>query len=72
MIEIIKRGTKQIIDCGVCGCKFSFDNEDIIYGSTNVSVSGAFIPVVSSYIDCPQCGNSINVKSININDDEEE
>lgn len=67
MIEIIKCGTKQVIDCGVCGCKFSFDNEDIIYGSANVS--GTFVPIVSSYINCPQCGNSIDVKPININEE---
>lgn len=70
MIEIIKRGTKQIVDCNICGCKFSFGNEDIIYGSANTLVSGAFIPVVSSYINCPQCGNSIDVKPININEEE--
>lgn len=51
MIKIIERGTKQTLICENCGCKFSFDEED------------AYTPYVgaSSFIECPQCHESIKI-----------
>jgi hypothetical protein len=30
MIEIIKRGTKHTTVCAECGCKFSYEDEDVL------------------------------------------
>ena len=29
MIKIIKEGTRKIAKCSVCGCEFSYEEEDI-------------------------------------------
>lgn len=47
MIEIIERGTKKIAKCPYCGCRFSYEEEDVIGVS------------VSSHVDCPQCKKAI-------------
>ena len=56
MIKIIERGTKTIGECENCGCRFSYENEDI-------KVSGPHsmdkLQTRKSYIVCPQCGKEI-------------
>lgn len=53
MREIIKRGTKEVTTCKVCGCKFSYEEEDV------------FIDDISNYksvkktVACPQCESEI-------------
>ena len=60
MIKIIEPGTKRIIKCAECGCKFSFDEEDIkgykLYTVDPLSVR-------EPYIECPQCGKKIILKT---------
>ena len=52
MITIIKKGTKAekkpplyVMTCDNCGCKFTYNNEDIEYSYL----------LESSYVWCPQC-----------------
>ena len=56
MIKIIERGTKTIGECENCGCRFSYENEDI-------KVSGPHsmdqLQTRKSYIVCPQCSKEI-------------
>ena len=53
MIEIIKKGTKQVKVCKNCGCKFTFENEDTHMEDTDNYK--AFI----EYVKCPQCETKI-------------
>lgn len=43
MIKIIERGTRTIVRCNECGCKFSYEDVDIVHGR----------------VTCPQCGVDI-------------
>ena len=56
MIKIIERGTKTIGECENCGCRFSYENEDI---EVSVPHSMDQLQTRKSYIVCPQCGNEI-------------
>lgn len=64
MIEIIKRGTKHIAVCTECGCKFSYEDEDVINENRNecacdiYNMSKAYI----AYINCPQCDKKVIIK----------
>lgn len=53
MIEVIKYGTKKVVDCCKCGCRFSYEEEDIRVD----------IPPDEDryYVICPQCENEISV-----------
>ena len=48
MIKIIEPGTRTITKCTECGCKFSYENEDI----------------VKTLVACPQCGKEIVLKAM--------
>ena len=58
MIKIIEPGTRTVTECAECGCKFSYENEDI-------KVSGPHsmdeLQTRKSYIVCPQCHKSIEL-----------
>lgn len=56
MKQIIEKGTKKIITCEHCGCKFSFEKEDI------------YFPYIGSngYVNCPQCEEPIITKRIGL------
>ena len=58
MIKIIERGTKMIGECEYCGCKFSYENEDI---ELNSLYSMDQLQTRKSYIECPQCHKSITL-----------
>lgn len=49
MIEIIKRGTKEIADCKTCGCQFTYEKEDV------VNKSDGTYKGFKEYVICPQC-----------------
>lgn len=57
MKTIIKRGTKQTMNCEKCGCFFSYDDEDVEF-ETPYDVYNIRTP---RYIECPQCCNKIYV-----------
>jgi hypothetical protein len=68
MIKIIEPGTKTVAECNSCGCKFSYEKEDI--QSRPYKVPDGFVPSITklpiffeSYVTCPQCGKTMTVKS---------
>lgn len=46
MIKVIKYGTRAIGECENCGCRFSYEEENI--KETNKK----------TYIECPQCSKA--------------
>ena len=60
MIKIIEPGTRKIIKCTECGCKFSYENDDI-EGHELYLVDLLLAGI--SYIECPQCGKKIILKT---------
>lgn len=56
MIEIIERGTKQIQKCKACGCKFSFEKEDIERAKCHEFRNFSY-----DYVICPQCKEKIEL-----------
>lgn len=54
MIEIIENGTKQIRKCKACGCKFSFEKEDV-KRAYHHSIFYFY------YVICPQCKEKIEL-----------
>lgn len=57
MIEIIKRGTKNITTCKQCGCKFSYESEDIQQKFSFVDIYKQY----KDYVICPQCNEEVVV-----------
>ena len=61
MIKIIERGTKTIGECENCGCRFSYENEDIekdgLWANNLVFIGKIFVV-------CPQCCKEIVLKEM--------
>ena len=61
MIKIIEPGTRTITECTECGCKFSYENEDIekdgLWANNLVFIGKIFVV-------CPQCGKEIVLKEM--------
>ena len=55
MIKIIKEGTRKIAKCSVCGCVFSYEEEDI-HMIPNTKRNS-----VTLYINCPQCNKAVGI-----------
>ena len=55
MIKIIEPGTRKIAKCSVCGCVFSYEEEDI-----NM-FPNARRNSVTLYINCPQCSKAVGI-----------
>ena len=53
MIEIIKRGTRTITECKQCGCKFSYESEDI--------QRNYYPKKYGECVICPQCNKEVIV-----------
>lgn len=64
MIEIIKRGTKHIAVCTECGCKFSYEDEDVINENRNECACDIYNTTKAyiAYINCPQCNKKVIIK----------
>lgn len=69
MIKIIEPGTRTVAECCHCGCKFSYEKEDI--QSRPYKVADGVVPGITklpiffeSYVICPQCGKTLTVMSI--------
>lgn len=58
MSKVVELGSRTIYDCENCGCRFSYEKEDI-------KVSGLYsmdqLQTRKSYIECPQCHKSITL-----------
>ena len=59
MIKIIEPGTRTIMKCTECGCKFSYENEDIEEDGLLVNNS---VFIGKTWVVCPQCGKEIILK----------
>ena len=53
MIEIIKLGTKKMRICSMCGCKFTYEKEDI--KQENLDNYKGF----REFVQCPQCCENV-------------
>ena len=58
MIKIIEPGTRTITECAECGCKFSYENNDIKVSEPH---STDQLQTRKSYIVCPQCHKNITL-----------
>jgi hypothetical protein len=69
MIKIIEPGTKTVAECNRCGCKFSYEKEDIqsrphkMHDGCAPSIT-KFPKLFEYYVLCPQCGKDLTVISI--------
>lgn len=57
MIKIIEQGTRTITKCTECGCKFSYENEDIEKDGLLAADNSVFFG--KTWVVCPQCGKEI-------------
>lgn len=60
MIEIIKAGTKNQIECNNCGALLSYTKEDVKESEEFLSQRNSYI---QRYIICPQCNERIVLNS---------
>lgn len=68
MIKIIEPGTRTVAECYHCGCKFSYEREDIQSRPykviDNVSRGVVKLPIfLETYVPCPQCGKAVVIKA---------
>ena len=78
MIKIIERGTRTIVRCNECGCKFSYEEMDIVHGCVTCPQCGVDIPHHRSStwysVDCGDCTKGLvigktgeNIAYLNVN-----
>ena len=60
MIKIIEPGTRTITKCTECGCKFSYENEDI---EKDGLLANNLVFIGKIFVVCPQCGKDIVLKT---------
>ena len=63
-MKILKHGKKinkeKIVTCGLCGCKFEYDDDDIISDKSYTAINfSMFPPTRKTYIKCPECNANI-------------
>lgn len=56
MIEVLRIGTKNQVECFYCGSLLSYSQTDVIEKETYLSQRNTYL---SKYIICPVCGNEI-------------
>ena len=56
MIKIIEPGTRTVTECAECGCKFSYENDDI---ETDGLLFNKLVFLGKIWVVCPQCGKEI-------------
>lgn len=60
MIKIIEPGTKKIAICNDCGCKFSYEKEDV--QTTPFDPLG--LVEQEEFVICPQCHKRYTVRTM--------
>lgn len=58
MIEIIEEGTKKVVKCNYCGCKFSYEHVDTIIKTLDSPIRSTM-----EYVPCPQCNENYVISS---------
>ena len=61
MIKIIEPGTRTVTSCEYCGCKFSYEKEDI---ETDGLLVNNLVLIGIIWVVCPHCGKEIVLKSM--------
>ena len=61
MIKIIEFGTRRITKCTECGCKFSYENDDI---ENDGLLTNNLVFLGKTWVVCPQCGKEIVLKTM--------
>ena len=59
MIQIIKPGTKNRVECSYCGALLSFSVNDIKTEEVNIEATKS---ILHKYIVCPQCGSKVTLE----------
>ena len=65
MIKIIEPGTRTVTSCKYCGCKFSYEKEDIKRENgpaKTVELKPAQYEL--EYVVCPQCGKKLYIARV--------
>ena len=65
MIKIIEPGAKTIGECENCGCRFSYEEEDV-KRENGPAMAVELLPVryKSEYVVCPQCGKKFYITRV--------
>ena len=58
MIRIIEPGTRRVTSCGYCGCKLSYENEDI---ENDGLLTNNLVFLGKTWVVCPQCHKNITL-----------
>ena len=66
MIKIIKEGTRKTEECTTCGCKFSYEEEDI---EKDGLLANNSVLIGKTWVVCPQCGKEIVLRDVEIEGD---
>lgn len=61
MIKIIEPGTRTVTKCAECGCKFSYENEDV---EKDGFLANNLVFIWKIFVVCPQCGKEIVLKEM--------
>ena len=59
MVEVIKHGEKNIVECDFCGASLRYSVEDIKEQENYLSQRDSY---TEKYIVCPDCKNRVVVK----------
>ena len=59
MVEVIKHGEKNIIDCNFCGAQLRYSVDDIKEQEKYLSQRDSYF---EKYIVCPDCKNKVVIK----------
>lgn len=60
MIKIIEPGTRTVTECAECGCKFSYEKEDI---ENDGLLTNNLVFLGKTWVVCPQCSKKIILKT---------
>lgn len=65
MIKIIEHGTRTVTECENCGCRFSYEQEDIKneYGP-GLDDKLRKAQYKSEYVTCPQCNKKLYITKV--------
>ena len=65
MIKIIEPGTRTVTICKYCGCKFSYEKEDIkLENGPSMEVELRPVRYKLEYVVCPQCGKKLYITKV--------
>lgn len=69
MIQIIKKGTRKVVQCQACGCEMSYEDKDVLYIRGEYDVG---LDVSGPFIICPQCNHAVELQIGDNNEEESE